>query len=74
MVLSGKWIIVENIRLNEVSQTLTLIACFMHMWNKDCFFDRRYNARRKNTEKKRETLEAENGEKRFKSVKYDQMT
>lgn len=27
MVLSGKWIIVENLRLSEVSQTLTLTYC-----------------------------------------------
>lgn len=54
MVLSGKWIIVRNIRLSEVSQTPTLIACFMHMWNIDYFY-RRYNPRTKNTEKRGKT-------------------
>lgn len=36
------------------------------------FFYRRYNVRKKNTEK-RGKLEGENEKKRFKSVRYDQM-
>lgn len=74
MVLSGKWIIVENLRLSEVSQTLTLTYCmYSYVEYRLLFFigDIMLEGR---ILKKGGKLEGEKGKKRFKSVKYDQMT